>query len=152
MYIIENKSISITFSKKLPKYFTLEEVKKVINENLRIKNYKAFFLCLFLWNTGARISEALSVRVSDIDLLGKAIQISTLKRKGCLRIIPLQNSFVGEIALWINQKELKRNNYLFAFTRQTGRNLVRSACSLAGINDKRAHPHTFRHSFAISSR
>ena len=148
--IYNNRSLSRTFSKNLPKYFTFDEVKQILTNDLRDKNYKAYFLCLFLWNTGARISEALSVKVSDIDLIGKAMQISTLKREGHLRVIPLHNSFIGEIALWINQNELKRNSRVFAFTRQTGRNLVRSACSHAGINDERAHPHTFRHSFAIN--
>lgn len=148
--INNNKNLSRTFSKALPKYFTAEEARLILSNSLREKNYKAFFLCLFLWNTGTRISEALSVKVSDIDLMGRALRVSTLKRESHERIIPLQNGFVGEVALWINQNELKRGDLMFSFTRRTGLNYVNSACSDAGINDKRTHPHTFRHSFAVN--
>lgn len=148
--VSNNRSLSRTFSRSLPKYFTSDEVKLILSENLRDENYKAFFLCLFLWNTGTRISEALSIRVGDIDLMGKALRVSTLKREGHERVIPLQNGFVGELALWINHNELKRGGKLFSYTRRTGFNYVHSACSQAGITDERCHPHTFRHSFAIN--
>lgn len=148
--IRNERSLSRTFSKALPKYFTSSEVKLILSNSLREKNYKAFFLCLFLWNTGTRISEALSVKVSDIDLMGRALRVSTLKRDGHERIIPLQNGFVGEVALWINQNELKRGDLMFSFTRRTGLNLIHLSCAHAGINDKRSHPHTFRHSFAVN--
>lgn len=148
--IRNERSLSKTFSRSLPKYFTSEEVKMILSDSLREENYKAYFLCLFLWNTGTRISEALSVKIEDINLMGRALRISTLKREAHERIIPLQSGFVGEVALWINQNKLKRGDLMFPFTRRTGLNYVNSACSHAGIGDKRAHPHTFRHSFAVN--
>jgi len=147
---IRGRDLSQAFIKDLPKYFSQDEVWQILNDELRQKNYTAWFLCLFLWNTGMRVSEALSVRVEDIDLMGKALKVSTLKRHNHVRVIPLQNGFVGEISLWINQQELKRKDPLFSFNRITAFNKVRKACKLARLNDERGHPHTFRHSFAIN--
>lgn len=148
--INNQRSLSRTFSRTLPKYFTAEEVNLILTDSLKEKKYKAYFLCLFLWNTGVRVSEALSVRVKDINLMGRTMRVDTLKRNNHERVIPLQTGFVGEIALWINQNGLKRDDRLFDFSRRTAFNLVRSACSQAGISDDRCHPHTFRHSFAVN--
>ena len=147
---IKGRHLSQALSRPLPKYFSQDEVGQILSDELKQKNYTAFFLCLFLWQTGMRVSEALSVRVEDIDLMGKALKVRTLKRHDHMRVIPLQNGFVGEISLWINQQELKRKDHLFSFNRITAFNKVRKACKLAHLNDERGHPHTFRHSFAIN--
>jgi len=147
---VKSRHLSQAFSKDLPKYFSQDEVRLILSEELRQRDYTAWFLCLFLWNTGMRVSEALSVRVEDIDLMGKALKVSTLKRQNHMMVIPLQNGFVGEISLWINQQGLKRKDHLFNFNRITAFNKVRKACDLAHLNDNRSHPHTFRHSFAIN--
>lgn len=148
--IPSDRQLSVTFSGSLPEYFTRDEVSLILSDHLREKHYKAYFLCLFLWNTGMRVSEALSVRVQDIDLRNRVVRVKTLKRKNHIRTIPLKAEFVGEIAVWINQNELKRQNRLFNFTRRTALNYVKLACKEAGIKDKRCHPHTFRHSFAVN--
>ncbi len=44
-------------SQEAPKYFTRDETRKIISPELKGENYKAWFLCLFLWNTGVRITE-----------------------------------------------------------------------------------------------
>ncbi|MCG2722288.1 MAG: site-specific integrase [Thermodesulfovibrionales bacterium] len=144
------KKISMAFHRPVPKYFSNEEIQRILSEELRGHHYKQFFFCLFLWNTGVRVSEALSVRLEDIDLMGKVLRVSTLKREGHTRAIPLQNGFLGELALWINQKQLKRGDRLFLFNRKTAYNHVHQACTVAGIQDERCHPHTFRHSFAVN--
>jgi integrase len=147
---INKRALSVALSKPLPKYFTQDEVRQLLSEELRQEDYKAWFLCLFLWNTGVRVSEALSVKIEDVDLLGKALRIRTLKRHNHVRFIPLQNGFVGEVSIWINHHELRRADDLFSFKRVTAFNKVQKACRLAGLNDGRAHPHAFRHSFAIN--
>lgn len=148
--IIGNRAVCQAFDKRLPKYFSIDEARMILSDRLRQEDYDSFFICLFLWSTGVRISEALSVRSQDIDLIGKALRVSTLKRKGHVRVIPLQNGFVGEIALWINFKELKRSDSLFDISRKTAYNYVKKACKFSGINDDRCHPHTWRHAFAVN--
>lgn len=148
--VIGSKAVSRVFSTKLPKYFSSDEVRMILSDNLRQQDYDAYFLCLFLWNTGLRVSEALSVKPDDIDLMAKALRVVTLKRTGHVRVIPVQNGFIGEIALWINLKGIKRGDYLFQMSRKTAYNYVRNACHFSGIYDDRGHPHTWRHSFAVN--
>lgn len=148
--VIGSKAVSRVFSTNLPKYFNADEVRMILSDKLKQEDYDAYFLCLFLWNTGTRVSEALSVKPEDIDLMAKAIRVRTLKRKGHVRVFPVQNGFVGELALWINLKGLKRGDNLFQFSRKTAYNYVRNACSFAGLTDDRGHPHTWRHSFAVN--
>lgn len=148
--IIGERAVARVFARNLPKYFTADEVRIILSDSLKTEDYDAYFLCLFLWNTGVRISEALAVKAEDIDLIGKALRVATLKRKGHLRVIPIQNGFIGEIALWINLKGIKRGDHLFQMSRKTAYNYVRKACNMAGVFDDRCHPHTFRHSFAIN--
>jgi site-specific recombinase XerD len=147
---INKKSLTKSFLLPLPKYFTQDEVGMILGGGLRREDYSSWFLCLFLWSTGMRVSEALSVKVEDIDLMGKAVRVSTLKRHNHERVIPLQNGFVGEISIWINQNGLTREDKLFRFNRSTAFNKVRKACRFVGLNGKRDHPHTFRHSFAVN--
>lgn len=134
----------------LPKYYNAREMKMILCDGLRDKQYNAFFLCLFLWRTGCRISEALNVTVADLDLTNKVVRVHTLKRKGHVRFIPLQTEFIGEIAIWINQQRLGRADKLFDIDRKTGYNWVAYACKNAFTGDERNHPHTFRHSFAVN--
>lgn len=148
--VIGNRGVARIFNKSLPKYFTADEARMILSDFLKQEDYDAYFLSLFLWNTGLRVSEALSVTISDIDLMGKALRVVTLKRKGHMRVIPLQNGFVGEIALWVNVKGLKKGEPVFSISRKTAYNYVNHACHVAGITDSRAHPHTWRHTFAVN--
>ncbi|MBI5639492.1 MAG: site-specific integrase [Nitrospirae bacterium] len=148
--LVNKKALAQVFSKNLPKYFPADEARMILSDRLRQEDYDSYFLSLFLWNTGARVSEALSVRVDDIDLIGKVLRVTTLKRQGHVRVIPLQNGFIGEIALWINVQGIKKGDKLFSFKRKTAYNYVKRGCDLAGITDKRSHPHTWRHSFAVN--
>jgi integrase/recombinase XerD len=62
---------------ELPDIISKEEVQRII-EKVRMVKYKAFFI--FLYATGMRISEALAVRVKDID--SERLQIKIQKGKG----------------------------------------------------------------------
>ncbi len=92
--LVSNRAVSQVFSKNLPKYFTADEIRQILSEELRQKDYKVYFLCLFLWNTGVRVSEALSVNVENIDLMGKVLRVKTLKRKDHVRIIPAKAQII----------------------------------------------------------
>ena len=65
-----------------------------------------------------------------------------------MRVLPLQNGFIGEVALWMNVKGLKRGDL---FDIEEDRLQLREVCLyLSGIDDERAHPHTWRHTFAVN--
>jgi len=146
----KTRSLSIALCSDLPKYFTFEEMKRVLTPELKEKDYKTYFLILFLWNTGTRISEALSIKIKDVDFASAVLPVRTLKRRDHYRSIPLQTSFLGELVCYINSHGLRRDDPLFPVTRRTAHNWIQSACLRAGLNDERAHAHTFRHSFAVN--
>lgn len=153
--VLSQRAMAKSFS-RLPKYFKLVEIQKILNEDLRNNYYDEWFLCSFLWHLGVRISEALSILHSDIDYIARNIRIVTLKRKHHERIVPIKPEFLLEIKLYQQyQKEKlttkKRDlRKVFHYNRATAYEYVRHACVVAGFADDRAHPHSFRHSYAVN--
>ena len=147
--LTNKKNLAVTFSKDVPKYLTADEVQRVL-EGVR-KHPRDHLLINMLWQTGARISELLQARVRDIDFYTRTIRLVTLKRHavGTRRTLPIQDSLKGDIGAYIAMKGLKKNDILFPFTRQTAYLIVRDAVTAIGIETSRAHPHVFRHSFAV---
>jgi integrase/recombinase XerD len=110
----------------------------------------------FLYATGARVSEALALRISDFDL--KESMVRVLGKGSKERVVP-----VGEVANRYVSSYLQRvRPHLSAATRSDrlflsarGASISRSALwklvkrytARAGV-DKCVTPHTFRHSFA----
>ena len=111
---------------------------------------KDYLLLQTLWQTGARVSEALNLKVKDIDFHAKTIKLITLKRRTAIeRVIPVKGAFLGILGAYIAAHELKREDRLLKFTRQRAHQIIRDAVLNAGFDQERAHPHTFRHSFGV---
>jgi integrase len=97
----------------------------------------------------------LAVRVNDIDRHIKAIRIHSLKQKSSrgsndpIRVVPLQSDFLDELLTYISDNRIKSSDRLFQIGRAMVHRIVKDTCKKAGYADSRAHPHTFRHSFAI---
>lgn len=147
--IPDSRKMAVTFSTEVPKYLTADEVTRILES---VRNHpKKHLLIKMLWQTGARVSELLDVKVKDVDFYARTVRIPTLKRreKGILRTLPIQDSLKGDIGAYIAMKELKKDDKLFTITRQTVYFTVRDAVTDAGIEKERAHPHIFRHSFAV---
>ncbi len=141
------QSLPALLGRELPKYFTAEEVHHILaaTENERDK-----LMLNLMWQTGLRVSELLALTPSHIDFRGYTLKVPTLKRKGTpLRVVPLQPSLLGELARYIATQKTDDKGRLFPLTRFRVFQIVKGACQKAGINDDRAHPHTFRHSFAV---
>lgn len=149
------RTLARTFC-KLPKYYNLEEVQRILSDRLKHQNYETWFLCNFLWNSGVRVSEAISILYQDVDFLARTVRVVTLKRKGHERVIPIQPDFLLEIKLFqqfqLEKPTSKKRDIrkIFNINRSTAHEHVKLACRLAGFIDGREHPHTFRHSFAIN--
>ncbi|MCC6026200.1 MAG: tyrosine-type recombinase/integrase [Caldimicrobium sp.] len=149
--ITSKKHFAITFAKELPPYFTKPEVDQILANLWQKQKLRDYLLVLLLWQTGARISELLSVKVSDIDFFNATIKLQTLKRKfRTERVLPLKPQTLGILALYINQFGLQRDNRIFKISRQQAFRIVKKAVLEVFPGDtKRAHPHVLRHSFAI---
>ena len=135
---------------ELPNVISKEEVQKLI-ENVRMIKYKVFFI--FLYATGMRISEALAVKVKDIN--SDRLQIKVGKGKGhkdryvdipmeLIEILreyfiiyrPIDNLFYGEY----RHDVLNERNIQHAMKR---------AKAKAGIIHE-ISPHTLRHCYATN--
>ncbi len=146
------RALSQTFRRELPKYFNQAELRMILSEELRQKDYPSWFLVFFLSRTGCRITEALNITVASVDFSSRTLRTRTLKRRDIFeRAIPLTGEVIGVIAEYIASLGLQRHDKLFSFTRKTAYIKVQKACREAGIKDERCHPHTLRHTFATTA-
>jgi integrase len=116
------------------------------------RNPRNHLLIQFLWWTGARISEAINVKVDNIDFFANIVSIRTLKqkKKEISREIPLKRVLREDLSDYIEKAGLLLEDRLFPFTRFYANELIINLCRKAGLDRKRAHPHTLRHSFAVN--
>jgi len=147
-------------SASLPKYYRVDEVKAIIDACDRCGRMDLALIIDFLWKTGARVSELISIKYKDINLYDKQVRVITLKKsrrktKGrkpsflSERVIPLPDELLNRINARRIETQAGEGDLVFPFSRETAFRKVRKACELAGLNDERAHPHAFRHSYAI---
>mgnify|MGYP001571620776 CR=1 FL=1 len=134
-------------NRPLPKYFSFEEVRRVIAQ---AKNPRDKLLMECLWQLGPRISELLQLRPADVDFTTSTVRLITLKRRARVeRAIPAKAPLLGELARHIASQRIPDSQRIFPITRFRADQIIRRACRDAGITDGRAHAHTFRHSLAV---
>ena len=101
-------------------------------------------LMQLLWETGLRISEALSLRYADIYPDGLNVVGKGRKQ----RFIPGQTPLLGQL---MRYRETHGDTKIFWKIRtEAGSLLMMRRCGVAAGIHKRLHPHLFRHSFAIN--
>ena len=133
---------------KLPVVLTLQEVRLLL---AAIHNQKYRMLFSTMYACGLRISEAIALRISDIDSQRMFIRVQGGKgRKD--RYVPLGEKLLVQLRdYW---KKYRPPCYLFPgrepnspVSVRTLRDAFRAAASSAGI-EKPIKPHTLRHSFS----
>ena len=172
-----NGSISI-FEGRAPNFLSDEQLNALTKsfqdwyDDKSLADYKRFFrgrywlVFLLLRYTGARLSEVLQLKLSDIDFRNAEVKLITLKKhnpkkKGQYRIVPVPANVVAEISNFImfaqsRAKQSFKNkdfeyhiNNLFALKRNNFYTTFRERCEEAGIPRDLAHPHILRHTRAI---
>lgn len=134
-------------NRQLPKYFTFEEVRRVIEQ---AKNPRDKLLMECLWQLGPRVSELLQLKTADIDFTSGTVRLVTLKRRAQVnRAVPAKAPLLGELARYIASNRVADDKRIFPITRFRVDQIVRKASRAAGITDRRAHAHTFRHSLGV---
>lgn len=148
-----------------PKYYQDPEVKHLLSTLVGLP--REHLLINLLWKSGARISEALTIRKKDIDPVGNTLRIVTLKSglkhtryrglgrpikptkvsRPAERIILIPPDLTHELLSYAHQ--LEPGDPIFNFTRVHAGRIVQNACIRAGLDPELAHPHTFRHCYAI---
>ena len=142
-------------------FLTRAEIAAIINSpnNQTWSGQRDHVLFATLYNTGARVSEIINVRVSDIDIFrAKSILLHGKGRKE--RTIPLWKSTVSLLKGWL--KKIDNNSESFLFPNNRMEKLTRSGVEyrlLKAVNNattkspslknKRVSPHVIRHTTAM---
>jgi integrase/recombinase XerD len=133
--------------KKIPTVVSRDEIKRMLELT---KNFKHKLLIEFLYSSGLRVGECVSVKIDDLDLVEKMGTIRSGKGKKDRHII-LSSALVEHIKKYLKSRNDK-NPYLFNIKdknlsiRQAQR-IVNEAAKRAGIK-KRVFCHALRSSFA----
>ncbi|GAF80145.1 unnamed protein product, partial [marine sediment metagenome] len=131
--------------KKLPVVLTKDEIKRMIDIT---KNKKHRLLIEILYSTGLRVSEAVNMRVKDINLEEKIAFVKYGKGKK-ERFVKLSNRFITHLNSYLKKK---KGTYIFSYkgkplsTRQAQR-IIKKAALNAEIT-KKVFCHALRSSFA----
>ena len=161
---IYNKHAIQNYDADLPQFFNPEEIKRILSEvdNLNTSGprgktnarYKALTYVLIF--TGCRRGEALSLARQDIDYTNKTIKLVTLKKRArrkkldaIYRYVPVKDRCLLALMEYTNTI---KTDLLFPFKekRSVNKFYEKFLVNKCDIDKLRAHPHTFRHSFAVN--
>ena len=132
--------------KKLPVVLSQKEVRMLIQH---AKTKKSRLLLMLLYSSGVRVSEALQLKINDLELEEKMGWVRQGKG-GKDRLIILSQKLVDELFFFVKGK--KEDSYLFSkndkiLSTRNAQKIVSATAKRAGIT-KKVSPHTLRHSFA----
>ncbi|MEX1038324.1 MAG: site-specific tyrosine recombinase [Acidimicrobiia bacterium] len=143
----------------LPKALTVDEVIGLIEspDSSTLKGKRDSALLEFLYGTGARVSEAVALDVTGVDIEDRVAIVTGKGSKQ--RMVPLGEKAVDAIARWLPDRShvvSRRQNGDPLFTSVRGRrlsrqaafNVVREAARASGISIEKVSPHVLRHSAA----
>lgn len=137
-------------ARTLPLVLSQDEVRDVLAS---VSNFKHRTVLMFIYSTGARVSECVNIKLTDID--SKRKQVNIREGKGLKqRYVPLSPVLLHMLRKYY--KIYKPQHYLFEGAGGKGTHLgvsaVREICQKARYKTphikKRYTPHTFRHCFA----
>lgn len=147
-----------TLAKRLPKAITTKEVELILDSaglgetTLSIRDRALLEL---LYGSGARISEVVGLKVSDLDVQHATVRLFGKGSKE--RIVPIGSFAVAALERYLVSSRpallRKEHGRLFlnanggALSRQGAWMILKAAAGRAGMED-RVSPHTLRHSFA----
>lgn len=150
---VYNRNIKIDYiypdrqEHKLPKVLAIEDIKKILNS---IQNLKHKTLISTIYSCGMRISEALNIKISDIDSKRMMVRIENSKGNRDREVMLSQNLLM---LLREYYKVYKPKKYIFEgqkggkYTARSAENILKKALKDSKIN-KNASLHTLRHSYA----
>ena len=139
-------------SKGLPLFVKENEIKLLLEEVVFESGFigkRDKLIIEIFYLTGMRLTELINIKITDIDFHNKSIKVIGKRNKE--RIIPLSNSIINSIELFISEFDLKD----FLITNSKGNKVysklvyrvVRKYLSkITSINKK--SPHILRHTFA----
>ena len=133
--------------KKLPTVLTKDEIRKMIDA---VKNPKHRLLIEFMYSSGLRVSECVSLKIDDLDLNEKMGKVKHGKGNK-ERYIILSDTLMRHLSEYVKTKR-DESAYIFSIkgrpiTARQAQKVVKEAAKKAGIK-KRVFCHALRSSFA----
>ena len=144
------KARSLTKVGSTVPYLTQDEISLICQKAQEGRNgERNSLLILFLFQTGLRISEALSLTPGSISLYNGIPIVYVKKGKGGKdRKVSLPEPLFHRLKSFAFDKELSIKDRIFSIGRKMAWLVVKTATKKAGIN-KNSYPHLLRHSDAI---
>jgi integrase/recombinase XerD len=136
---------------------TESQIQRLVNWKPKAKKFydrRLHLLALLLLDTGCRISEALAVRISDVDMDNLLI---TLNGKGSKqRVVPFSFALRRAFHRFISDFDRRPDSLLFAtrqeiaVRRMTALRGMKLLCEGLGFEPPARTLHAFRHTFAVN--
>lgn len=144
---------------KMISYFTEEETKIMINYLNNSKDLKKLTMICVLYETGARVSEFINIKISDLNLSENA-SITLYGKGNKTRVVPISQELVSLINKYLKEVYINYgDDYLFYSTHKTKyfRNSINKIINKLVLEVRTMypsyfkgnyHPHSFRHTKA----
>lgn len=130
-------------------YLTREEVRLLAEEARKgRKGERDALLILLLFQTGLRISEALSLTPSKIELFEGKPALKFIGKGRKERVVALPERLSDKLRSYAYQNGVRPDQSFFPINRQRAWQILKEVSGKAGIT-KRVYPHLLRHSDAI---
>jgi integrase/recombinase XerD len=130
-------------------YLLPEEVQKLAaGARTKRSGERDYLFILFLYQTGLRISEALSLTPAKIGQFEGKPVIEVMGKGKKLRRVSCPENLVAKLKTYAGHKNLDSHDQFFPFNRIRGWQIIKKAARKAGF-EKRIFPHLLRHSDAI---
>jgi len=136
-------------------YLNKRECQQLIN-SITKTHHK--LIVLLMLDGGLRVSECISLKLSNFDFKGKKLKVESLKKrdKKKVRVVPLSARLYNVLADYLYQNKLDRDSFLFPsdkndtghITRQSVNNFLSRYKNK--LNIQQLHPHALRHTCATA--
>ena len=152
---IKNKKVP----NKMISYFSEEEIKIIISHLNKENNLKYLTLLCVLYETGARVSELINIKICDINLSDTA-SITLYGKRNKIRIVPISNELVKLINKYFKNQYVDYGEGLLLYSKnhkqysRFGINFIINSLvdklklEYPNYFKENYHPHSFRHSKA----
>ncbi len=122
--------------------------RKIFYKAIAILGQERRLFCLLIYYTGVRISEALHLKVEQIDFAEKVVTIKSLKKRGKVhyRQIPVPDIFLKEVKVILGEV----GERVWTFSRSTASRFVKKVMNEARIYGTKACSKGVRHSYAVN--
>jgi integrase/recombinase XerC len=138
--------------KNLPSFLSVEEIFSLLDSEELKESKRDRAILEFLYDTGMRISELLSLKIKDIDFKNRIVFVKG--KRGKERMVPVGEKGIKAVEEYLKERpEADAYSPLFCgrdgkpLSERTVRRIVKKYSLLCGI-PKKVTPHTLRHSYA----